>query len=266
MTFGSIGAGHMGSAILRAVLDAGLYTPDRIHISSPVYLELEPFSAWGCKTGADNFQTVINADLVMLAVRPNLALDILREIAPLMGNKCLLSVCAGVSVASMKAILPENAFVIRAMPNLPLAYGFGATVMAEPEGVPERFVKAVRGIFEHGGIIEVMEEDKINAATALGGSAIAFFLRIAGVMSDWASENGISKDAALHFTAQTMLGTSAMMTRSGKTPKELANGVAVPGGMTEAAFRAFDREGFNEALRAGMDACRDKGIELVRLS
>jgi pyrroline-5-carboxylate reductase len=256
----------MGSAVLQAVLDTGLYAPGRIHISSPVSSELAPFAARGCTVGPDNLQTVRNAELIMLAVRPNQVQGVLEEIAPVMEGKCVFSICAGVTVGELKAILPGNAVVLRVMPNLPLSYGLGTTVMAEPEDVPERFVEAVKAIFECGGIIETVDEDLINAATALGGSAVAYFFRMAGVMTDWAAENGISADAALRIAAQAMSGGAKMLTASGRTPGELANGVAVPGGMTEAAFKAFDREGFDRALRAGMDACRIKGIELVRFS
>jgi pyrroline-5-carboxylate reductase len=85
-------------------------------------------------------------------------------------------------------------------------------------------------------------------------------------MAGWAEENGIRQDTALRIAAQTMAGASRMLTEAGKTPEELADGVAVPGGTTEAAFLAFDREGLDEALKAGMDACTNRGMELVRSS
>jgi pyrroline-5-carboxylate reductase len=263
LILGSIGAGHMGSAILRAVLDSGLYPPEKVHISSPVPSELEPFTARGCPVGTDNLSSAQNAGLIMLAVRPHQALDVLREIAPVCDGKCILSICAGVTVSSIKACLPQSASVIRVMPNLPIVYGCGATVMATPEGVPQRFVEAVKTIFGCGGAVEIVNEDRINAATALGGSAVAYFFRMADVMAGWAEKNGISADAALRIVSQTLSGASKMLDQAGQTPGQLANGVAVPGGMTEAAFKAFDRMGFDEALRAGMDACRKKGIELV---
>jgi pyrroline-5-carboxylate reductase len=266
MTFGSIGAGHMGSSILRAVLDSGLYIPEMIHISSPVNSELEPFAAAGCVTGTDNLLTAVSSDLIMLAVRPGQVKDVLDEIAPAMDGKCLISIAAGVTVSSIRSSLPSGAHVIRVMPNLPVAYKLGAAVMASPEGVPRRFAEAAEAVFKSGGTVEVMDEDLINAATALGGSAVAYFFRMAEVMSDWALQNGISPEAALRITAQTMRGAAEMLTVSGKRPGELADGVAVPGGMTEAAFRAFDRLGFDEALRAGMEDCKTRGIELVSLS
>jgi pyrroline-5-carboxylate reductase len=183
-----------------------------------------------------------------------------------MEEKCLLSICAGVTTASIKALLPPTAHVLRVMPNLPLAHGLGATVMASPTDVPSEFVKAAKALFECGGIVEILDESLINAATALGGSAVAYFFRMAGVMTDWAAENGIPASAALRIVSQTMAGGSKMLKGPEKSPKDLANSVAVPGGTTEAAFQAFDREGFDKALKAGMDACRDRGIELVPLS
>ncbi|MDR1669737.1 MAG: pyrroline-5-carboxylate reductase [Oscillospiraceae bacterium] len=259
---GSIGAGHMGGAILRAVLDAGLYPPPSVHISSPVPSELEAFAQ--CDTGSDNAAVVNASGLILLATRPQQVPGVLREIAPHMSGKCLLSIAAGVTVSSIRALLPPDAYVLRVMPNLPLAYGAGAAVLAKPEGVPEGFAGQARAIFECGGIVEVLDEDLINASTALGGSAVAYFFRMAAVMRAWGERNGIPADAALNIAAQTMLGASKMLTGSGKTPGALAESVAVPGGTTEAAFRAFDETGFDGALIAGLDACRDRGIALYK--
>jgi pyrroline-5-carboxylate reductase len=259
MKLGSIGAGHMGGAIIRAALDAGLYA----HISSPVPEELEPFALAGCGTSPNNLDTVRNADLILLAVRPNQAESVLKEIAPWMDGKCLISICAGVTTGSIKKHLPPTAYVLRVMPNLPLAHGLGATVMAAAQGVPDEFVNAAKTLFERGGIVEVLEESRINAATALGGSGVAYFFRMAGIMADWAAENGIPAESALKIVAQTMSGAAKMLTDTTKSPHGLANSVAVPGGTTEAAFRAFDKENFDGALKSGMDACRNRGIQLV---
>jgi pyrroline-5-carboxylate reductase len=263
MKLGSLGAGHMGSAILRAALDTGLYKPEAVYVSSPIPAELESFSLAGCHVSRSNRDTVQGADLILLAVRPAQAETVLKEIAGLADGKCVISICAGVTVSRIKSLLPPTAHVLRVMPNLPLAYGLGATVMANPCGVPEEFTAAAKALFECGGTVEVLDEKLINAATALGGSAVAYFFRMAGVMSDWAEENGITASAALRIVSQTMAGGAKMLTLSEKDPFDLAGSVAVPGGTTEAAFRAFDSKGLDEALKAGMDACRNRGIELL---
>lgn len=261
LRFGAIGAGHMGGAILRAVLDTGLIS--RIHISSPVPSELNPFAARGCITGSDNRQTVRESDLILLAVRPHQVSEVLAEIAGETAGKCILSIAAGLPVSSIRSQLPENAYVLRAMPNLPLAAGCGATVLAKPEGVPEQFFETARALFECAGTVEILDESLINAATALGGSGVAYYFRMAAVMSEWAQSNGIPYDAALRLTAQTMAGASRMLLAAEKTPEALASGVAVPGGTTEAAFRAFDKAGFDQALCSGLDACRNRADELM---
>ncbi|MDR0325636.1 MAG: pyrroline-5-carboxylate reductase [Oscillospiraceae bacterium] len=267
MRLGSIGAGHMGGAILQAVLDTGLFTPQRVHISSPVPSELEPYAKRGCRTNRDNVETARNADLILLAVRPHQIQDVLKEIAAETEWKCVLSIAAGVTVASIKESLPNSVAVLRAMPNLPLAYGSGATVMAIPgRDVPNRFFDMTVNMFKSAGKVVYLKEELINAATALGGSAVAYFFRMASVMAGWAEQNGIHPYEALQIINQSMAGASEMLTRSEKTPSELASGVAVPGGTTEAAFQAFDQAGFDEALIAGMNACRDRGIELVSSS
>jgi pyrroline-5-carboxylate reductase len=254
----------MGGAILRAVLDSGSFPPERVHISSPVPAELAPFAGRGCVTGSDNRSTVRSSDLILLTVRPGQIKAVLEEIAPGTGGKCLLSIAAGASVAHIKEFLPDTAFVLRAMPNIPLAYGRGVTVLANPpDGVPERFADAAKTVFQSGGIVEVLDESLIDAATALGGSGVAYYFRMASVMSRWAADNGIHGQTAMRIILQGMTGAHAMLEKSGNTPAGLASSVATPGGMTEAAFRAFDKEGFDQALAAGMDACRDRARELM---
>ncbi|MDR1691726.1 MAG: pyrroline-5-carboxylate reductase [Oscillospiraceae bacterium] len=264
MVLGSIGAGHMGGAILRAVLDAKLFPPGSVHISSPVKSELAPFAERGCVTSGSNAETVRASDILLLATRPAQVPEVLSEIAPLTRQKCVLSIAAGVTVRSLKEKLPDDAYVLRVMPNLPLAVGAGVAALATPVGVPEEFVAAAKKIFSCGGIVEMLDEELINASTSLGGSAVAYFFRMASVMVAWAERNGIPSDAALRIVSQTMLGASRMLTESGKTPEELAAGVAVPGGTTEAAFRAFDAAGFDQALVCGLDACRERGFTLSR--
>lgn len=267
MRFGMIGAGHMGSAILKAVLNTNLFPTDKVHISSPVPSELEPFAEQGCKVSSNNLETVRNADLILLAVRPDTVKTVLEEIAHETAWKCVLSIAAGVTVSSIKECLPGNVAVLRAMPNLPLAYGAGSTVFALPgSDVPNRFFELASSIFKSSGNIVFLKEELINAATALGGSAVAYFFRIASIMTEWAEQNGIYSFEANQIIAQTMLGAAKMIMETKKTAGELANGVAVPGGMTEAAFRAFDEAGLDNAFRAGMDACRNRGIELVSSS
>lgn len=263
MRLGSIGAGHMGGAILRAVLDAGLLLPDEVHIASPVSSELEPFAKLGCRTSSSNVETAKNADLILLAVRPGQIKDVLAEIAAHTEWKCVLSIAAGVTVASIKELLPGSVAVVRAMPNLPLSYGTGATVFAIPgSDVPNRFFEMAVNIFKSSGNVVFLKEDLIDTATALGGSGVAYFFRMASVMAEWAEENGVHRYEALQIVTQTMAGAARMLAEAGKTPEELASGVAVPGGTTEAAFKAFDKAGFDQALRAGMDGCRKKAAAL----
>jgi pyrroline-5-carboxylate reductase len=129
----------------------------------------------------------------------------------------------------------------------------GATALALPGDVPAQYVRAARDIFESAGMVELIEEHLMSAATSVNGSGPGYFFRIAAVMAECASEQGMDYGTALRLVAQTMRGAAGMLLDD--DPKVLAGHVAVPGGTTEAAFKAMDRLGFDRALRQAMLDC-----------
>lgn len=262
MILGSIGCGHIGSAVLNAVLNCKLFPPEDMWISSPIQSELDPFSVLGCHTLYDNQTIIKNSDLILLMVRPNQLDEVLNEIGLAAAGKVFLSVCAGVTTSKIRESLPNESIVMRAMPNLPISVGAGATALYIPYETPEKTSSIAKEIFSCCGRVVVMDEEQLNAATAVNGSGPGYFFRIASVMESCAYELGIPRDSALELIAQTMIGAGMQILRSGKTPGELASSVAVPGGTTEAAFKAFDEAGLNRAIHEGMLACKRRADEL----
>jgi len=272
MRLGVIGAGHIGSAILHAVLDSGLYPPEDIWVCDADPAKLEPFAGNGCHTGSDNREVLRESELIVLAVRPADMPDLLQEIAPVVREAaqpavrrhCLLSVAAGVTIETIRGFLPPGTPVMRAMPNTPITVRRGATAVAIPHDVPAHFARAARDIFDGSGVAELLDETLLAAATGLNGSGPGYFFRIASVMIDCAREQGVPPDAAANLVAETMAGAAEMLKTSRETPRALAQNVAVPGGTTEAAFRVMDRLGFDSTLRAAMLDCAARAEELGR--
>lgn len=264
LRLGMIGVGHIGSAILHAILENGLLSSDSVWISCPVPQQLKPFAEQGCRTGVDNAETVKNSDLIILAVRPADLPEVLRQSADAAKGKCFLSVAAGVTIDTIRGILPHGTPVMRAMPNTPITLGFGATALTIPRDVPCNIARAARDIFETSGVVELMEENLMSAATGLNGSGPGYFFRMAAVMIDCAIAQGIPEKAARNLVVKTMAGSAEMLHRSPQTPRELARHVAVPGGTTEAAFNTMDRLGFDDALRGAMLSCAARAEELGR--
>jgi len=263
MRLGIIGAGHIGSAILRAVLDSGLYAPEDVWVCDLNPAAAESLAETGCRAGTDNAALVQASDLIILAVRPAVMPELLREIAPVTSaGKCFLSVAAGVTIETVRGFLPEGIPVMRAMPNTPITLRRGATAIAIPRDVPAHYIRAARDIFQSAGVAELVDETLLSAATSLNGSGPGYFFRIAAAMIDCACAQGIPPEAALRLTYGTMAGAAEMLRTARETPRVLAQNVAVPGGTTEAAFRAMDRLAFDEALKTAMLECAARAEEL----
>ncbi len=264
MTLGVIGAGNMAGAILNGILTSGLMEPSQIYVSNRHGEKLEPWKAKGLFTTTDNREVARQANLLLLAVKPQILKDVLPEISGLASGKCVISIAAGISSSYLKKELP-GCHVVAAMPNTPLLLGKGATAIAlRPIDVPQEEYDEVVRIFSAAGAVAFVEEAQLNAIIPVNGSSPAFFFRMAEIMVELAKERGIDEKMALTLTARTMEGAAAMLLDSGKTPTELTKQVCSPGGTTLAALTAFEEGGFEQMLREAFDRCIHRAEELGR--
>ena len=258
-----LGAGHMASAILTSLLDAGAIEPASLTICDIRPEAAAPFTARGCVFESDPVRAVERSELVLCAVRPGQLAELLTAVADACKGKTLVSIAAGVSTSYIRSLVP-GADVIRVMPNATMLVGRGAIAIAEAPEVPaERFAQAV-SIFACGGVTEVIPESAMNAVVSVNGSSPAYFYRIAAVMAEFAKQNGIDPAVGLRLAAKTMEGAAAVLLSGEKTPEELVRMVATPGGTTQAALDAMTDKGFDEALIAGLEACARRSAELGR--
>lgn len=257
---GFIGAGNMASAILKGVLDSGLLPGDKVWLSNRHIEKTAPFAPRGVHTTADNTQVVQNAQLIVLAVKPQMFPDVLKEIAPFAQGKCFVSIAAGISSASLGQALP-GAHIIRAMPNTPLLVGVGATAVARAE-VPQDLFDDTLALFSSAGAVAVIEEDQMDDIINVNGSSPAWLFRMAKVMVDRAVSVGIDKDTALTLTAKTIEGAGRLLGESGKTPEELCRQVCSPGGTTLASLTAFEERDFDGLMLEAMERCTRRSREL----
>ncbi|MEG1072907.1 MAG: pyrroline-5-carboxylate reductase [Oscillospiraceae bacterium] len=261
MTLGFVGAGNMAGAIFNGVLGRHLLSAESIWLSNRSAPKLESYAVLGAHTTTDNVAVVQAADVIVLAIKPQMFPDVLPGIAPYALGKCFVSIAAGISVDYLKSQLP-GALVMRAMPNTPMQVGLGATgIVAAPE-VPAQIFNAVSDIFAAGGEIAVITEAQIDDIIALSGSTPAFFFRMADALVSCAVQNGFDPDLALKLAAKTMEGSAVMLQKSGKTAKELTRQVCSPGGTTLAALTAFDEQNFEGMITEAVTRCTARSKEL----
>lgn len=261
LVLGFVGAGNMNGAILRGLLKQGLVPPERVWLSNRSPEKLTPFAELGVHTTTDNQTVARQADLIVLGVKPQMFPDVLPALTGEVAGKCVVSIAAGISAASLREALP-GAMVVRAMPNTPLMVGVGATAVARADEVPADLFQAVLDLFSAAGAVAVIDEGQMDDIINVNGSSPAWFFRMADVMVRRAVAAGIDAQTALTLTAKTMEGSARLLLESGKTPEELCRQVCSPGGTTLASLTAFADRDFDGLMLDAMDRCTKRSKEL----
>lgn len=258
---GFIGVGNISSAIISGILQTKFLSPDRILVSNPHTDKLEVPARRGLLTTTDNTDVAKKADIVVLSVKPQVLPTLLPELAPLLWDKCVVSVAPGRSAAWLALQLP-GAHIVRAIPNTPILVGKGVTAVAEAPQVPRQLFHAVVEIFSSVGEVSIVPESMLDAVTAVSGSSPAYFFRMADAMVKGAQRLGMDPEEALRLIALTMEGAAKMLLESGGGAGELTRQVCSPGGTTLAALTAFDEYHFEEMISQAMERCVKRAIEL----
>lgn len=263
MKIGFIGTGNMGAALATAVskstLNAELFFADFF---------AEKAQALAKELGgvaADNLRLVQECDLVFLGVKPQVLPDLLAEISSTVkerkGSLTLVTMAAGIPVATIEKGIGEKIPVIRIMPNTPVAIGEGVIVYCTA-GVSAETEKAFAESLSRAGLVEKIDESKIDAASALHGCGPAFAYLFIEALADGAVACGLPRDVALRFAAQTVKGASGMVLETGKHPGALKDAVTSPGGTTIEGVRVLEEQGFRGAAMDAVIAAYEKTLAL----
>lgn len=260
VTFNSIlivGCGNMGGAMLAGWL-AGGYAPERFTIVDPV-LPAAP-------DGVTLLRTLPEArfDAILLGVKPQLFADIAPTAEPLAGQAVtVLSMMAGVELASLAARFPRAAAHIRIMPNLSAALGKSPLALAAL-GLDDDGRAATTGFVAPLGRSEWVDEGLFDLVTALAGSGPAFVYRFIDALASGAEALGMARDQADRLALATVEGASALAAASDASAAELARRVTSPGGTTAAGLAVMDHDGvFASVIEATLKAARDRGAEMA---
>ena len=243
---GVIGAGKIGSAIARGVIRAGLVTKDHV-MASDVSDDLRQAVAreLDIRVTHDNAALCDYADIIVLAVKPQVVDPVAKEIAGKLGKiKLLVSVAAGVPLARIEANLKPGARVVRVMPNIPCVVGAGAAGCAAGANATPADLEKVSAILNSFGVGMAVEEKYLDAVTGLSGSGPAYVFMFMEALADGGVQVGLSRDVALKLAMQTVYGAARMALESNKHLGELKDEVTSPGGTTIAGIYAMEQKGF----------------------
>jgi pyrroline-5-carboxylate reductase len=234
-TLGVIGAGVMGTALLKGMLDHGLLTTAQAWGATKTEASCEEVTQrLGIETVRDYAARVDQAEILILAVKPGQVAKVADKLnaSGLRGDTLVITVLAGVSTERLEALLGSENPVLRAMPNTPSLVGHGVTVYCGGRWAAERHLELARKIFSSVGKALEVEEHYFNAITALSGSGPAYMYLVMEALADAGVRVGLPRDLAMELVAQTMLGSARMVQETGRHPAALRDDVTTPAGCT----------------------------------
>lgn len=250
-----LGSGNMSEAMIKGILDAGLYKAKDLLAADASAERLRTLEdRYGLRTTLSNREAVREGALVFLGVKPLVVEDVLAEIKSELGEKTLVSIAAGVPLQRLAAGLLREARIIRAMPNAPAQVQMGATVLAPGKGVGKKVIKQVLALFNAIGKTWVLEERYLDAVTGLSGSGPAFVFVMIEALADGGVKAGLPRQEATSLAAQTVLGAAQMVLQTGAHPAQLKDFVASPAGTTISGLHQLEKGKVRAAFIAAVEA------------
>ncbi|MFC1904013.1 pyrroline-5-carboxylate reductase [Chloroflexota bacterium] len=266
MKLAFIGGGAMGEAILSAILEKGLSTPQSTCVSDVKeerrrYLEQK----YGVAVTDNNLEAESKSDIVILAIKPQ---DLTRAMAELSGqfkpNQLVLSIVASAQIYTLCQGLNHRQ-IVRVMPNTPAQIGQGMSVWTATAEITETQKEWASSILRTMGKEIYFDDEKyIDMATTISGCGPAYFFLFIEYLIDSAAKLGLPRDTAEELVLQTMLGSGHLLQRSGKPPAELRRTVTSPGGITAEAIRQFEEGGLGNLVTQAVNAAYKRAKELSR--
>jgi pyrroline-5-carboxylate reductase len=259
-----LGAGNMAVAMLRGLLARGIVPKERItatDVRGEALSALE--SSLGIHTSSSNRAACADADVIVIAVKPQVLSKVLDEVADVVdSHKLVISIAAGVTVPRLSQLLRAGPRIIRAMPNTPAMVGAGATAIAAGPSVTAADMDFARALFAATGTVVEVEERLLDAVTGLSGSGPAYAFIAIEALSDAGVRAGLPRDVATRLAAQTLLGAAKMVLETGEHPARLKDMVTSPAGTTIAGVAALEQSGFRNALYRAVEAATARSKEL----
>lgn len=255
-----IGAGNMASALVNGIIKKGVVASSDICVSDLDFEKLEHIAKKGVTTSNSNLSAAKNADVIIIAVKPNVYPVVLKELSVLEDKKekIFVSIAPGISIKTIKDQLGFDAKVVRTMPNTPAMVGEGMSVLCYEAPVISSDYDIVKSLFEAVGEVELMSEKMLNSVVSVSGSSPAYVYMFIEAMADAAVYDGIPRNVAYKLAAQSVLGSAKMVLDTGRHPGELKDMVCSPGGTTIRAVQVLEEEGFRSSVIKAMLACNEK--------
>ena len=252
----------MGFALAVGVKKA---LPDhQLKVADPIAGQRQRFDSEGIATTSSNAHAVQDADVVVLAVKPQSIEIVAEEIRSSIDDQLFISIAAGTPLQKLSDLFGKHLAIVRCMPNTPALVGEGITGMLANLNVS----RAQRALAEKilnvcGAVVWFESDDDLDKVTALSGSGPAYFFYLIESLVRAGQSMGLSYDAALHLVVQTAIGAGAMVSQEDADPTQLRKNVTSPGGTTEAALNHLTQQRVDQEIVAAVNAAYRRAQELA---
>jgi len=263
---GFIGSGNMGEALIKGLTAANVVPGEMIWASDVRGDRLKEIAGtYGIKLAPDNLHLVREADVVIMAVKPQIMAPVLREIASVFSRrKLMISLAAGVSTESIRASLGKDGRLIRVMPNTPALVLEGVTAIAKAEGLEPEDMDVAGEIFSAVGRVVVLDESLMDAVTGLSGSGPAYVALVIESLADGGVKMGLDRITAMTLATQTVLSAAKLLLETRLHPGALKDMVSSPGGTSIAGVAALEEGGIRTTFIKAVERATQRSKELGR--
>jgi len=255
-----LGVGNMGGSLAKAV--AGNLEGSTVFIYDRVFEKERDLIKNGCIATGKAIDACKKADVIIIAVKPNIIPVVISEIKDYIEDKLLISIAAGMKTSVYEEMVPGQRFV-RAMPNMAVAVSEGMTTLVAGMHATEDDIKTSEEIFRATGKVVVIKESLMDAATAIAGSSPAYVFMLIEAMADAAVSEGLSRHTSYKMAAQAVMGSAKLMLENDEHPAMLKDKICSPGGTTIEAVNTLEKGGFRTTIIEAVKACTNKSRDMA---
>jgi pyrroline-5-carboxylate reductase len=261
---GFVGIGNMGEALISGLLESHLCQPEQILCSDVQPERLKVIRGrYGVKGTSHNTEVAKQADILILAVKPQIMKPVVEEITTHLAlSKLIISIAAGVPLDAIESCAGKELKLIRVMPNICVSVREGVSAIAAGKHVLKEDLMMAKAIFESVGKSLFIEEYLLDAVTGLSGSGPAYIFLIIDALADAGVKVGLSRNDALMMASQTVLGAAKMLIETKEHPGKLKDTVTSPGGTAIAGLHALEVGGMRSTLMNAVEVATQRAKTL----
>ena len=257
---GFIGTGNMATALIRSMKENNMITSSDKNEEKLQKARKE----LGIKTTRNNNEVAKSSEIIFLCAKPEDIKEILQEIKPDLENKIIVSIAAGIKIRFIENIIGKNKKIVRVMPNLNCAVAEMAAAFSCNKNIDADEKESIKNLLNKAGLALEVEEQRMDAVTALSGSGPAFIAYILGAFAKAAEKQGLSREISYKLALQALFGTAKLLKETGEKPNSFIKRVASPNGTTIAGLNVLEKSEIRSIIEKTIEAAAKRSKELGR--